>query len=55
MEALGQLAGGIAHELNNPLTSVTTYTKLLYEKLPEIQKIGGESFKNCEKHLSFIL
>lgn len=35
LEALGQLAGGIAHDLNNMLTPVLGYGILLREKLPE--------------------
>ena len=34
MASLGQLAGGIAHELNNPLTGVLGQTEMLLEKLP---------------------
>jgi PAS domain S-box-containing protein len=30
---LGQLAAGIVHELNNPLTAVTIYSETLHEKL----------------------
>jgi len=31
---IGQLAGGIAHELNNPLVGVLGMAQILYEKLP---------------------
>ncbi len=33
--SLGRLAGGIVHEINNPLDAVTRYTNLLIEKDPE--------------------
>ena len=35
MEAIGTLAGGVAHDLNNILSGVVTYPDLLLLKLPE--------------------
>ncbi|NPU83235.1 MAG: PAS domain S-box protein [Syntrophaceae bacterium] len=35
MEALGTLAGGVAHDLNNVLGVLVGYSELLVEKLPE--------------------
>lgn len=39
MEAIGTLAGGVAHDLNNILSGVVTYPDLLLHTLPEDSKL----------------
>ena len=45
LTAMGQLAGEIAHEINNPLGGILLYGNLIKEDL----KKGSQAFKNLEK------
>jgi two-component system NtrC family sensor kinase len=52
---IGQLAAGVAHEINNPLTGIVTYSQLLLERTPEegatrssLQKIVTQA-NRCRK------
>ena len=47
MEALGQLAGGVAHDLNNVLGVLSGYSELLLGEIPE----GSRSRSHAEKIL----
>jgi PAS domain S-box-containing protein len=47
MEALGQLAGGVAHDLNNVLGILSGYSELLLDEIPE----GSRSRDHVEKIL----
>ncbi len=46
MEALGTLAGGVAHDLNNVLGVLVGFAELLQEKIPE-----GNSLKRYAAHI----
>jgi two-component system, cell cycle sensor histidine kinase and response regulator CckA len=42
MEAIGRLAGGVAHDFNNILTVMLGYTSVLRDKVEEGEELSGE-------------
>ncbi|MCK7469367.1 MAG: hypothetical protein MZU95_00125 [Desulfomicrobium escambiense] len=45
LASLGQMAAGVAHEINNPLGGILLYSNLVLEEMPS----GDTSRKNMEK------
>ncbi len=48
MEAIGMLAGGVAHEFNNLLTTIRGFTELLMLRMPEGEG-GHQELKHIER------
>ena len=63
MEAIGTLAGGVAHDFNNILQAINGYTQILlmkkapddpdYNKLQQLQKSGERAAKLVDQLLTF--
>ncbi len=51
--SLGKLSSSVAHEINNPLSGVLTYTKLVNKQLKN-QKMDEKAQQNMLKYLTFI-
>ncbi len=61
MAAIGMLAGGVAHEINNPLAGILAFTQILRHSLPETNvaqpdlKEIEEAAKRCKKIVEDLL
>ncbi|MFC1550777.1 sensor histidine kinase [Candidatus Neomarinimicrobiota bacterium] len=53
MASLGKLSSAVAHEINNPLSGVLTYTKLIIRQL-EKSEISDKQLENIFNHLNMI-
>ncbi len=54
LSAIGQLAAGVAHELNNPLGGILGYAQFTLEKLQK-SKNTGVSSQNVEKYIKYLI
>ncbi|MGP8246017.1 MAG: PAS domain S-box protein [Bryobacteraceae bacterium] len=55
MEAVGRLAGGVAHDFNNMLTVISGYNRMILEDLPPESKLRGyveETLKAADRAAS---
>ncbi len=51
--SLGKLSSSVAHEINNPLSGVLTYTKLIHKQLSKVD-FDGTSKESMLKYLTII-
>lgn len=53
LSALGKLAGGVAHEINNPMTSILGYSQLISQQLNSDDH-GPDKLKECAEFSAIV-
>ena len=53
LSSLGRMAASVAHEINNPLTGILTYAKLLIRTM-ESRKLDDASRESCVRQLALV-
>ncbi|HSB77952.1 MAG TPA: ATP-binding protein [Candidatus Methylomirabilis sp.] len=54
LASLGRLAAGVAHELNNPLSSVAGFAEALQRRAAEGEGVGHSPLADCQEYLDVI-
>jgi signal transduction histidine kinase len=54
LASLGRLAAGLAHELNNPLSSVAGFAEALQRRLAEVQPVDARGLSDFQEYLGLI-